>query len=113
MAPWWSVFLPNGFCSATFKNLRETTTTYHITQLSIAQNIEILDHFQAKEGGCNNNTTIMWVQKNKNRPNFQHVQLNIIIENKFRIQSAERKDKLKKIGEKELKYPGMEKILSQ
>ena len=62
-------------------NIKETTTNSHSNLLSIAQNIEILDHFQAKEGGCNNNNTLRWVQKNMNCPNFQLVQLNITIEN--------------------------------
>ena len=46
-------------------NLKETTTTSHINQLSIVQKIEIFDHFQAKEGGYNTNATIRWVQKNE------------------------------------------------
>ena len=55
----------------------------------------------------------MWVQKNMNRPNFQQVQLNIIIENESQIPSAERKDKLKKIREKKGKYHEMDKRLDQ
>ena len=43
------------------ENLKETTTTSHSTHLSIAQKIDILDHFQAKEVGCNKNARIRWV----------------------------------------------------
>ena len=48
-----------------------------------------------------------------NGPKFQHEQLNRIIEKESQIQSAEIKDKLKKIREKEGNYPEMEKRLAQ
>ena len=48
----------------------------------------MLDHFQAKEGGCNNNATIKWVHKNMNHPKFQRVQINRIIEIESQIQIA-------------------------
>ena len=40
-------------------------------------------------------------------PNFQGVKLNIILENDYRIQSEERKDKLNQIREKKGKYSEM------
>ena len=48
-----------------------------------------------------------------NRPKFQRVQLNRIIENESRIRSATRKEKLKQIREKEGKYPETEKRFAQ
>ena len=40
-------------------------------------------------------------------PNFQGVKLNRILENDYRIQSEERKDKLNQIREKKGKYSEM------
>ena len=95
------------------ENLKETTTTSHSTKLEFSQFFDILDHFKTKEGGFDNNATIRWVQKNMNCPNFQRLQLNRIPENESRIQNADRKDKLKKLREKEGEYPNMDKSLFQ
>ena len=48
-----------------------------------------------------------------NFPQFQRVQLNIFLENESQIRNAERKYKVKKIRQKEGKYPEIEKCSSQ
>ena len=53
------------------------------------------------------------MQKNINRPKFQRVQINRILENESRVRSAEIKDKLNQIRENEGNYPETERRLAQ
>lgn len=83
------------------------------TPFSNAQKIEIIDHYKSSKGEQSKNDTIQWVQKNMNRPKFQRIQLNRILDSESKIRAALKKDRSKLVREKEGRYPDMEKRLAE